>query len=162
MSQKANSVRGGTRQPRLAARGFTLLEVLITLIILSIGLLGMAALQAMALKNNQSSFQRSQAVMMTYFMLDAMRTNRSDAATGLYDMGKTCTAPTAGSSLATHDKNFWITKLKANIGNSSETCGEVDCTTASGNTNCTVTVYWDDSRATNGSSAQTVEVTTRL
>jgi type IV pilus assembly protein PilV len=141
--------------------GFSLLEVLITVVILSIGLLGMAALQASALKNNQSSFQRSQAVMLIYYMMDAMRTNRSDAASEQYDMTKTCTVPAAGSTLVANDRHVWLQALKDNIGDSTTTCGEIDCTSGATAT-CTVRVYWDDGRATNGSAAQTLDMATRL
>ncbi len=76
--------------------GFTLLEVLVAVVVLGVGMLGVAALQVNALKSNQSSLQRTQAVTMIYYMLDAMRANRADAANELYDMGKTCAVPTAG------------------------------------------------------------------
>ena len=47
-----------------AQRGATMLEILITLLILSIGLLGMAGLQALSLKSNQSAYYRSQATFL--------------------------------------------------------------------------------------------------
>ena len=43
--------------------------------ILAFGLLGIAALQATALRNSQSSYERSQAVSLTYSILDRMRAN---------------------------------------------------------------------------------------
>lgn len=55
--------------------GFTLLEVLITLVVMSIGLLGLAALQVSSLRNNQSAEQRSQATELAYSMSDRMRVN---------------------------------------------------------------------------------------
>lgn len=54
---------------------FTLLEVLITLIILSIGLLGLAGLQTMSLRNNHSAYLRSQATSQIYDIVDRMRAN---------------------------------------------------------------------------------------
>lgn len=55
--------------------GFTLLEVLIALIIVSIGLLGVAAMQASTLKNAGSSKYRSAAISLTADMADRMRAN---------------------------------------------------------------------------------------
>ena len=60
-------------------RGFTLLEVLIAVMLLAVGLLGLAGLQAVSLRNNHSAYLRSQATMLTYEIIDSMRTNRSAA-----------------------------------------------------------------------------------
>jgi type IV pilus assembly protein PilV len=57
------------------ASGFTLLEVLIALIIVSIGLLGVAAMQATTLKNAGSSKYRSTAIGLTSDMADRLRAN---------------------------------------------------------------------------------------
>ncbi len=59
------------------AGGFTLLEVLIALLILSFGLLGLAALQAYSVKANQSAHFRSQATALSQMMLDNIRANRA-------------------------------------------------------------------------------------
>jgi type IV pilus assembly protein PilV len=56
--------------------GFTLLEVLITLVILAIGLLGLAGLQASGIKNNHSAYHRSQATLAVYDMIDRVRANK--------------------------------------------------------------------------------------
>ena len=139
--------------------GFSLIEVLIAVLVLGVGLLGMAALQMSALKSNQLSLQRTQAVTMIYFMFDAMRANREDALNGLYDLAKTCSIPSEGSTLASRDHYFWLNALKANIGNEGTTCGEIDC--PSGASACTVSVYWKDNRDAN-SSEEHFEVATRL
>ena len=49
---------------RLQNSGFTLVEVLVTLVILSVGLLGIAALQTASLRNNLDSAMRSQASLL--------------------------------------------------------------------------------------------------
>jgi type IV pilus assembly protein PilV len=64
------------------SRGFTLLEVLVALIVLSIGLLGLTGLQTAGLRNNHSAFMRSQAVAFAYDALDRMRGNRDQAILG--------------------------------------------------------------------------------
>lgn len=55
--------------------GFTLIEVLIAMMLLAVGLLGLAALQAHSLKNNQSAYYRSQATQLAYDIADRMRVN---------------------------------------------------------------------------------------
>jgi type IV pilus assembly protein PilV len=58
----------------------TLIEVLVTLVIMSVGLLGVAALQLTTVRANNDAFIRSQAAMLAGDMLDRMRANRSNAA----------------------------------------------------------------------------------
>ncbi|MCP3868168.1 MAG: type IV pilus modification protein PilV [Gammaproteobacteria bacterium] len=65
------------KPPRLV-KGFTLLEVLITVVIFSVGLLGLAGLQATGIKVNHSSLLRTQATMLAYEIADCMRTNKGD------------------------------------------------------------------------------------
>jgi type IV pilus assembly protein PilV len=120
--------------------GFSLLEVLIALVVLSIGLLGIAALQANSLKANQSAYQRTQAIFLAYDMMDRMRANRTAALAGQYDiaMGLTLT----GSTLAVADTIDWQDNLVGTLLPSGQ--GSVDCTTTI--TFCTVIVQWDESR----------------
>lgn len=65
------------RVRKAAASGFSLIEVLVALLVLSIGLLGLAALQTTGLKLNHQSYERTQAVMQAYDIIDRMRANRS-------------------------------------------------------------------------------------
>jgi len=133
--------------------GFTLIEVLVAVLILSIGFLGMAALQITALKNNQSAIQRSQATILAYSMMDEMRANKGVATIGQYNLAKTCTTPIADGTLRTNGQVAWFNALKINLGNQSATCGEITCSAAI----CLVKVYWDDSRAASGTNTQFVE-----
>jgi type IV pilus assembly protein PilV len=61
------------------ARGFSLLEVLITLTILSFGLLGVAGIALHSLKGNQSAYTRTQAILLANDIIASMRANRIDA-----------------------------------------------------------------------------------
>ena len=151
-------------------RGVSLIEVLVALLVTSFGLLGMAALQARAIKGNQSSMQRTQATMMSYYILDAMRVDRNNVKllaynTGVLDadgkIGPICNpASITGTTLADNNLKDWITALKSEVGNSADTttCGAVLCD-ADGN--CRVQVRWDDTRA-GGLGVQIVETYTRL
>ncbi len=62
-----------------AQAGSTLLEVMIAVVILSVGLLGMALLQSTSLRAAQTTNERSQATMLAYEMMDMVRTNRRQA-----------------------------------------------------------------------------------
>lgn len=59
--------------------GFTLLEVMVAVVILSVGLLGMALLQSTSLRAAQATNERSQATMLVYQMMDMVRSNRRQA-----------------------------------------------------------------------------------
>jgi len=69
------------------AKGFTLVEVLVSMIVLSIGLLGLAGLQATSLRNNQSAYYRSQATFLAYDIADRMRANPESSDEYLIDAG---------------------------------------------------------------------------
>lgn len=74
--------------PALSTRrplGFTLLEVLIAIVVLSVGLLGLMGLQALGLRNNHSAYLRTQATWLSYDMADRMRANKSGVGTGAYN-----------------------------------------------------------------------------
>lgn len=151
------------RHPAFSSRGVSLLEVLIAVLILSIGLLGVAALQAAALRNSQSSLERSQAVVYTYTILDAMRSNNAIARTGGYNVNTpwagACTIPAAAADLSVNDRRAWLQNLQANMG--ATACGSIDCTAVAPTTpaRCVITVRWDDSRS-GGASATARAVST--
>lgn len=69
------------RPARPAQRGFSLLEVIITMAILAVGLLGLAGLQARAINAEADSFSRSQAVMLANEMADRMNANLTEVKT---------------------------------------------------------------------------------
>ena len=129
-------------------RGVGLIEVMVSVLILAVGLLGIAAMQAMALRGGQSSLETSMAVMQTNGILEAMRANRANAAA--YDTGGMVCGTGAGGSLAANDVDSWITSMKQSITgdvDDTTTCGQIeDCPDA-----CVITVQWDDSRAGGGS-----------
>ncbi len=66
------------RRPR--ERGFSLIEVLIALLVLAIGLLGLAALQAQGLRFNHDAYVRTQATHIAYDIVDRMRANTANVA----------------------------------------------------------------------------------
>lgn len=68
-------------------RGFTLVEVLVALLVLGVGLLGVAGLQSATLGLNHGSYLRSQATVLAQDMVDRMRANPRATANGDYDQG---------------------------------------------------------------------------
>jgi type IV pilus assembly protein PilV len=98
--------------PRRSIGGFTLVEVLVTLVILSVGLLGIAALHTASLRNSLDSALRSQASALAADIADRMRGNRNAALAGNYDIaiGSTRTV-ISGSPLVDRDINAWKTQL---------------------------------------------------
>lgn len=78
---------------RRAARGFTLIEVLIALVVLAIGMLGIAAVYLEGLRTSRTALLRTQAVVLAADMADRIRANRY-VLTGslLYDPATTAAA----------------------------------------------------------------------
>lgn len=141
--------------------GAGLIEVLVAMLVMAIGMLGIAAMQASALRNSQSSLERSQAVVQTYAVLDAMRANLDAARNGEYDVSLQCSAM-VGGSLAQNDRMAWLQGLKRTLGD--DACGAISCE-ASGSGDmreCTITVQWSDLRGTGGDAAQQVTTRTRV
>jgi type IV pilus assembly protein PilV len=70
--------RGGGRQVRIGAfqRGLSLVEVLVTVVILAIGLIGIGAMQLVGLQGNQGAYFRTQATYVAYEAADNLRANR--------------------------------------------------------------------------------------
>lgn len=147
----------GQAHTRRHMQGMSLIEVLVSVVVLSIGLLGVAAMQSVALRGGQSSLESSQAVIQTSAIIEAMRANRIEA--NAYNGGMICAIP-AGGTLAQNDIRAWITSLKATIGNGNAdttTCGQITGCPA----NCQITVRWDDTRA-GGGNARTMVTGTRI
>lgn len=126
--------------------GVGLIEVLIAVLVLSIGFLGIAALQARSLSMNNSSMARSVATMDSYSILDAMRADLANAQNLAYNVtvyGNAC--PTTTDTLAHTQLTQWCNQLAAGLGASASTSGTIDCTGSLGI--CTVTVKYDDSKS---------------
>jgi type IV pilus assembly protein PilV len=149
VSDGANKVSRSPNHRPLHHRqaGSSLLEVLIAVLIMAIGMLGIAAMQTTALRNSQSSLERSQAIIQSYTILDAMRANRAAALASEYNTAGWVCAAAPGGSHATNDISTWIDSMKATMGTAGDvtTCGSIACAAATGI--CTISVRWDDTRA---------------
>lgn len=91
--------------------GFSLIEVLVAMLVLAIGLLGLAALQAQGLRFNHDAYVRTQATNLAYDIIDRIRTNRANV--GSYtagDPGGLCSTTDADAS---NDLTCWYDALAA-------------------------------------------------
>jgi type IV pilus assembly protein PilV len=101
--------------------GFSLIELLIALLILAIGLLGMASLMMTSMKSNQSASMRSQASWLAYDIIERMRSNSTEAIQGNeYVIAAAAAAPADpdcknnvcnAGNVAKQDMFEWKTKL---------------------------------------------------
>ncbi|MGH8321322.1 MAG: type IV pilus modification protein PilV [Gammaproteobacteria bacterium] len=145
----------GHRQNRVA--GFSLLEVLIALVILSVGLLGIAGLMSTSLKSNDSAYMQSQATTLAYNMIDRMRANMTETNNLTYQVpmpaapsaataepstctGTVCTTP----ALAAYDIAQWEYDLANTLPLGR---GAIAATSNGGVVTVTIKVLWNDSRA---------------
>jgi len=77
--------------------GFSLIEVLIALVILSVGLLGIAAMVSVSMKSRSSSYLRTQALALGSAILDRMRANHATAIAGGYNITVDTSTPFSGA-----------------------------------------------------------------
>lgn len=149
-SSASQSLRSCRRSGAAAQSGVGLIEVLVAVLVLSVGFLGVAALQARSLSTNNSAMARSMATMASYSILDAMRADLTNAVGGAYNGTiKANACPSGAGSLVNTQLNQWCSTDLAQLGVSASTAGTITCTAAAGTTTayCTVTVQFDDSRA---------------
>lgn len=114
--------------------GMSLIEVVVAIVILSLGALGIAGLQARALKGNESSLQRTQAVISANYIIDVLHAAPASRIT---------TACNGGNAVYAQ----WVADLQNGLGPNS--CGSIQCVGGelAGTTRCTVTIQWNDERA---------------
>ncbi|KAB0483433.1 type IV pilus assembly protein PilV [Pseudomonas reinekei] len=131
------------RQGRKHAQdGMTLIEVLVALLILSVGLLGAAAFQLNALKYTDSARMTSQASFIAYDMMDRIRANSA--------ADYTVTPPTSGNLNVARDQDLYdFNSNIVNFGGPTAT-GSI----ALNQRVYTITITWDDSRAANSANSR--------
>ena len=143
-----STLAGASLAGRKAHAGVGLIEVLIAVLILSIGFLGIAALLAKSMATNNSAMARSMATISSYSILDAMRADIDTAKAGTYNTTVTANScPTGTGTLAQFQLIQWCSQLGKTLGATANTTGDVSC---SGTGDCTITITFDDSRAGDG------------
>ncbi len=100
-------------------RGFTLIEVLISMVILAIGLLGLAAMQAISLRDNQDAYYYQQATLLAYEMQDRIRGNSTAnwlTVAPNYSASACIAAPGClADAMATNDYGYWEDMVKNQV-----------------------------------------------
>lgn len=104
------------------AKGFSMIEVLIALLILAGGLLGFALLQTMSIRFAQSANYRTQATNLAYELIDQIRANRTSTGQfvqGIGDFtgvnGENCT-PVVGPVTPDDSMDGWHCRVMAALG----------------------------------------------
>ena len=126
---------------RAAQRGVSLIEVLVAVVILTIGLLGLAGLQAGGMRVSQGATFRGLASQYASDMADRMRANADAAKAGSYSLSLGASYPVTMSSAAvTNDVNDWMTRMRAVL-------PAADGSIVANGNEVTITIQWDDRRA---------------
>ena len=144
-----------TRRP-IDQAGIGLIEVLVSVFILGVGLLAIAAMQAHALRAGQSSLEGTQAVLQANSIIEAIRADRINA-TSYNTAGPICEVSQAGT-LAQTTIAAWVTTLKATMGAGPQSV-ETDTTTCGQILNCPdceISIIWNDTRAGGSATKQFV------
>lgn len=150
-------------------KGFTLIEVMIAVVVFSFGLLGIAGIMTVSVKNNHNGYMRSQAAILTATIVDMMRRNKPGVKQGLYDGSHSgfvdtssfCAGTCGPAQIAARDVGQWSSMLTQLLPNST---GTIDCNininplflTGPVNGVCTATITWDESNAIDSNSQQSI------
>jgi len=133
--------------------GFTLIEVLVALVVLSIGMLGIAALHVEGLRSARTALTRTAAVNLAADMADRIRANRGgkaeyEAVVTKDDTNADCEPAGAGctpSELAHHDKALWLGAIAGALPGGT---GTIDCADpAAVPATYTITITWSEANA---------------
>jgi len=148
--------RASQNTQNMKQRGFTLIEALITAIVMAVGLLGLAGLQIAGMKSNHSAYLRSQATIASYDLIDRMRANPAAYVGRRFD-----TAADSGNAEfeAWEEVIDHVLPAPEVAEDASAAKGVVDCTAipatdqddcTTGNVcgagNCAICVRWSDAR----------------
>lgn len=142
--------------PILRVQGFSMVEVLVALVVLSVGLLGIAKMQALGMSSTSVAGKRALAATMADSLAATMHENQaywaSPAAIGTQNASAaavpscvlgspTFAAPSCTpTQLAAYDLEVWATNLNALLPNAQ---GSVTCQAANPNT-CLVSITWSE------------------
>ena len=160
---------------RRTNKGFSLLEVMIALVVFSIGVLGMAGLLMLSVRTNHSAYLRSQAGFLAQGMADRMRLNMRALWTNLYNRSypvggalPTCSpaTPCTIGDVATRDGIAWSNALNQMLPTPT---ARINCALNPGVTSvptdderigrapydglCTITITWSESSLNRGAGA---------
>jgi type IV pilus assembly protein PilV len=116
--------------------GFTLLEVLVTMVVVGLGLLGQAALMAQSSKSNNSAYYRTQASLLASDYLERMRINLINAMANCYDTPIVGT-PTCTTTIQGFERTDWLNNVSSMLPG-----GQATVTTTTNNV--VITISWTE------------------
>lgn len=122
---------------RHASAGFSMVEVLVSLVLVSVGLLGTAKLTTASLQSTNNSYYRSQATFLANDILDRMRANLPAARSGGYNIAAGPSYSSAASTVAGYDSISWVTTVASTLPNG------VGTVSVDGAGIATITINWD-------------------
>ena len=148
-----------TRPARLPQRGFTLIESMVALLVLSIGLIGIAALHGQGLTAGRTAVNRTLAINLSADMADRIRANRvagtaynaAGADNGCDDGATDCSS----DELAAHDLFVWTALVDDTLPGGT---GTVVADNTTDPTTYTITVQWDEPGAGQLTYATSIQV----
>lgn len=124
MSVRHHAGRNRTMLCHRQQSGFTLIEVLVAVVVFSIGLVGLGATMALSIRTTNVAAQRTQAVFLAESLANMMRANDRGVWAGAYNGGypvgagaATCDAGCDGAQLATRDQQVWSRMLERTLAN---------------------------------------------
>lgn len=136
---------------KASQHGFSMLEILITLVIIAIAVLGTAGLQLNAMRLNKGSQFRTQAIFLASDITERMEANKAAAVLGTYAIATTSTVSVAATdcaatacdsaSLAAWDKSQWEAAVSNLLPQASWTISQ---TTAGNPSTYSIVIRWID------------------
>jgi type IV pilus assembly protein PilV len=120
------------------SEGFSMVEVLVSVVILSIALLGTAGLMSSSLRNTNTAYYRSQATVLADDMFDRMRANLTAARAGEYAIASGPAYAATDGTVARFDCEEWIETLQNTLPGG-DGIVEID-----GDDVVTITISWDN------------------
>lgn len=138
-------------QAQQGQRGFTMLEILITLFLLTMWLLASAGVQSSSLQFNKAAQFRTQAVYLATELAERMQANKTAAVSGGYVYSGTGATPStdctvalcSSDDLVAFDLNEWTNRVAATLPNGSAT---VSAATIANPITYTIVISWTDRR----------------
>lgn len=164
------SNRAGLRAP--AQAGFSLIEVLISLVLIAVAMFGHAGLQLNAMKFAKGGATRMQAVFLSNELAERLEANKAGSHAGNYVVASVSSTPSTSATdcmtaacnasvLAAYDLAEWTTRVAATLPGSSWQITQPTVGTTTGNPSTyTILVNWQDRRANTTTTAYEAAGTT--
>jgi type IV pilus assembly protein PilV len=167
--------------PHPRQQGFSMLEVLIAVLVFSLGMMGLAGLLIFAIQSNHVAYLRTQATFLAHSMADRMGANPAGVWAGDYNIGAilapgagittTCSGGCNPAELATHDIQAWSQQLNTFLPNAKAkiSCGTGGLTYLPNATqqdmrppyggSCTMQLSWNEAGGAGGAQQSSIDTT---